>query len=73
MTAFQVVRLHADSRQWLGTFPTWDVACDAAIIASRRGAEPVEARSYDDKKNEIRTLARYVDGVRVHFEGTVMA
>jgi hypothetical protein len=72
MTAFQVHRIH-DRPQWLGTFPTWDVACDAAIIASKRGAEPVEARACDEEKNEINLIARYVAGVRVFYEGTVRA
>lgn len=70
MTAFQVTRIHADSRQWLGTFPRLPDATDAAIVASKRGAEPVEVRADGD---EIHILARYVDGVRVFYEGTVRA
>lgn len=69
MSAFRVFRIH-DRPQWLGTFPRLPDAVDAALLASRRGAEPVEVRADGD---EIQLLARYVDGVRVHFEGTVMA
>jgi len=71
MSAFRVFRIHAaDRAQWLGTFPRLPDAIDAALLASRRGAEPVEVRADGD---EVRILARYVAGVRVFYEGTVRA
>lgn len=66
MTAFQVHRIHDATR----TFPRLPDAVDAALLASRRGAEPVEVRADGD---EVRILARYVAGVRVFYEGTVRA